>query len=636
MNVEESPNSCVERRLQFFIDAIAAASNEKSHFARSSSPYLIPLVAITEAIEAVESYVNEPRLAYKAVEPAFSRVKFSLGSTVARKFIANGDFGDLLVQGQALSSRKANRDDSALIAYLGQYSSDIKRSAEKARSACTGSDAYAAEIADYVCEIISDIQRSDKSAYKILDRSAKEMIAFIAAQGRTPESFLSRVRAIWSQNNNFDNKLFEFKKLVLEIPTNFQVAVVIDGTARSQKRALEKQGFFTVIHTKQISWLPPEKGSGLPHVANSDLARFCFKHWRLDSTVDSSDSVRLNSQVLLVKVQAWDHEQARHEALDKAEALVDLINAEHRAIGFGVKRKVAVWREGTKEVRQLTSSNVQVPFTRLLNISRSPSVDRSLRFATRAATERAGSMQTFFSWIALEYLGRGGNQSPQNAISRAVPELVSLMAVKQLVIEAWHELTHAHGPEKLPASVLESIRRPHARRHASPNLHEFNMQMFAHLMISDGDHVVEFAKIAQITVSQATKAISDFTKYKSTLSQFSQHKLRQIRDMMRTPSKLVAYMDAVKDTADRTMQRMRFVRNQTAHTASSTSTEHLALSKASLMILDSVFESVTRIQSRPVDALTQISGWRRQVRSAMNNHSSSHLLPYDASKPFLL
>lgn len=634
MNVKVSPNFCVDNRFHFFLDAMAAAANDKSHFARSASPYLIPLLTVTEAVEAVEAYINEPRLAFKAVEPAFSRVHFSLKSTVARRFVDSGVFDDLTTHGQALKSRKANRDDGALSAYLRSYSSDIQSAAEKARKACTDSDAYAAELGEYVSEIIVDSSRSDNSAYKLLDRSAKELIAFITAKGRTPASFLSHVRSLWSQGNDAETQLSQFRKFVLESPTKFQVAVVIDGTAQS--RGLARQGFFTVLHDKQIAWLSPEQGTSLPHVANSDLARFCYKHWRLDSNTEPSDSIKLNAQVILVRVKAWDHDQARHEALDKAEAIVDLINAEHRAMGFGVKRKVAVWREGTREVLQLTSNNVQVPFTRLLNISRSPSVDRSLRFATRAATERAGSMQTFFAWIALEYLGRGGTQTPQNAISAAVPALVSLMAVKQLVIEAWHELTHARGPENLPSSVLDSIRRPQARSQESPNLHEFDIKMFAHLMISDGDHIGEFAAISQITPEQATQAMTDFIKYKSTLSQFSQHKLRQIREMMRTPTKLVDYMGEVQSTADRTMQRMRFVRNQTAHTASSTSTEHMALSKASLMILDSVFESVTRIPSKPIDALTQIRDRRRQVLSALKNHSSNHLLPYDPNKPFLL
>ncbi|UTM46055.1 hypothetical protein [Glutamicibacter mysorens] len=634
LNVKDSTIVIFDNRLHFFIDAVEAAANDKSHFARSASPYLIPFVAVNEALEAIEAYSNEPKLAYKAVEPAFSRLKFSLRTTVARHFADSGVFTDLVAYGKELTSRGKNKDDGALSAYLRINSSDIKRSAEEARKVCIDSDAYATELGNYISDIISDVNRGNNSAYKLLDRSAKELIAFIVAQGRTPASFLSRLQSFWSGSEDLTMKLSEFKKCVLESPSTFQVAVVIDGTA--QTRGLYSHDFFTVLHNKQISWLLTENRASLPPVANSDLARFCYKHWRLDGVTEPSDSIKMNSQVLLVKVKAWDHEQARHEALDKAEAIVDLINAEHRAMGFGVKRKVAVWQEGTRDVVQLTSNSVQVPFTRLLNISRSPSVDRSLRFATRAATERAGSMQTFFSWIALEYLGRGGTRTPQNTISAAVPDLVSLVAVKQLIIEAWHELTYASGPEDLPPSVLDSIRRPEERSKKAPNPHLFDKNMFAHLLISDGEHVKEFASIARITPEQATRAITDFISYKATLSQFSQHKLRQIRDMMRTPTKLVEYMVDVQSTADRTMQRMRFVRNQTAHTASSTSTEHMALSKASLMILDSVFESVTRIKGKPVDALAKIRDQRSQFLTVMKKHSSKYLLPYNPNKNLLI
>lgn len=620
--------SSVDNRLQFFLEAIAAVADEKAHFARSASPYLLPIVTAAEALEALEAYSNEPSLAYKAVQPAFFRLEHSLKSTVAQKFASEPVFVQVNTFSHEITSRSTNSNDGALKAYLSGNKAAIASATEAARDACN-TTVYVSELVDLITASMNDHQTSDRSAYKVLDRCAKELVAFLLAQGRTPALFLATTTELFEKCNNDKSKFLALQRLALEEPSNFQVAVVIDGTART--KMVTKYGFHTVTHTSQIQWLKPDKTATPPPVANSDLARFCYKHWRLENNTAPSDSIKLKAQVLVVKVKAWDHEQARHEALDKAEAVIDLINAEHRANGFGVKRKVAVWREGSREVVQLTSSTVHVPFTRLLNISRNPSVDRSLRFATRAATERAGSMQTFFSWIALEYLGRGAQQSPQNTISAAVPKLVSLVSARQLIIEAWHELTHADGPEELPESVLRTIRRP-----GSPNPRKFNVNSLAHLLISDGNHLGDLAKVAGVPLDVANQAVSDFATYKKTLSEFSQYKLRLLRETLRSPDRLVKYMKEVEYTADRTMQRMRFVRNQTAHTASSNSTEHLALSKASLMILDSVFESVTRLSATPVNALITIRNKHAQVVSAVKKHSTPYLLPFDPKKPFLI
>lgn len=608
---------------------MAAVADDKAHFARSAAPYLLPIVTVAEALEALEAYANEPALAYKAVPPAFSRLAHSLRMTIAQTFASGPEFTQVRTSIHEITSRSNNTNDGALKAYLTNHLLSIRTGTGLAQKAClTGS--YITELVNIALNTMQDGALSDRSAYKILDRVAKELVAFLHAQGRTPSQFISQVEERWAMNRDCNSKFAAFKKLSLAEPSSFQVAVVIDGTAITQR--VFEHGFHTVSHTNQIQWLSPDKGSASPHVANSDLSRFCYKHWRLENTSIPSDSIKLKSQVLLVKVKAWDYEQARHEALDKAEAIVDLINAEHRANGFGVKRKVAVWQEGTRGVVQLTSSTVVVPFTRLLNISRNPSVDRSLRFATRAATERAGSMQTFFSWIALEYLGRGGLQSPQNTISAAIPKMVSLVSAKQLIIEAWHELTREKGPEDLPKSVLQTIRR----EGSGSNPRKFNVNSFGHLLISDGKHIGELANIAKVSPALAKQATIDFASYKKTLSDFSQYKLRLLRDTIRSSDRLVAYMKEVEDAADRTMQRMRFVRNQTAHTASTNSTEHLALSRAALMILDSVFESITRVRSTPVNALSAFRSKHTQVISQIKKHKAPHLLPFDPKKPFLV
>lgn len=139
---------------------------------------------------------------------------------------------------------------------------------------------------------------------------------------------------------------------------------------------------------------------------------------------------------------------------------MDRINAEHRIGEFGVKRKVLVWKRKERSTTYLTDVYEGPKRTRVMRVQNSPSVQRSLRFASRASTERAGAMAVFFGWVALEYLGRGNNahspsqgsnknaMKPQNFVAKFVPKVVALAAVHHLANEVSFAIRDQNSIEK--------------------------------------------------------------------------------------------------------------------------------------------------------------------------------------------
>lgn len=608
------------------LDSLAATADSRAHFGRSAAPKIVPTVAIVECIEALDAYNDEPSMAFKAVAPAFLRLKRSFFASVTSANLRSAEVSPLLDYADELISRAESQTAGPLRAYLSNNKLAILQDSKKALKHLTEKQLYGTELASYLEAAISG-EHSNRSAFRKLEKASKEVVAYISSQGRTPSLFIESLADQLVSVKGKVRPVSAVSKCLLALPDPYQVALVVDGTYTTQ--GLGRHKFYRVDHLKQIRWLPSSQSPEPPHQANSDLTRFCLKHWQVDSSNEPLAEARMDSQVLLIKVEAWDREQARHEALDRAEALVDLMNAEHRAAGFGVKRKVAVWQEGRRIVHQLSSSTPEVPLTRLLDTSRSPSVDRSLRFATRSVNERAGSMQTFFAWIALEYLGRGGTEKPQNAISDTVPALVSLVAIRQLIVEAWYLITKDLGTESLPEGVIKSTRRTHKPNRIASKVNVFDRRKFGHLILADDTNASVLASIAKITESEAKLAVEDFAKHKLTLSDHAQSRLSEITRTLSNENKLKEYAKEIENSADETMQRMRFVRNQTAHTASSTSTEHFLLSNSALMILDSVFETIPRLSGRPIDGLNRAKAQKRQWETSLGGNQKVYTLSFD-------
>lgn len=612
-------------RVSFFCDALELCADPRTYFTYSSSSLLTPVAALGEVIEALEAYEAEPTLALKAVVPALKRASTAIASSLAPSVRDEAAVGAYMELAQSATSRELNH--GALSAHMRSSSVTLSEAASRAMQAYSEGDRYRMELSLKVSELFQAPGNFNAGSQRRLQGIARELVAAVGNEGRTPELFAQQVRQRVLARSTAADAAVSFMELMREQTSSFQVAIVVDGTVRTL--GLDQSVFRRLNPSDPVAWTSSKPGTK-HHAADMDLARFCLQHWGLTHSADPTYRHHLLSQVLITKVEAWDAEQARHAALDAAEELVDRINAEHRTSHFGVKRKAMVWEEGTKTAEEVFPKDKIVVASRQMNISKAPSVNRSLRFASRAAGERAGSMQVFFAWIALEYLGRGASETPQNLVARTVPYAVSLVELRHLLMFAWVQATATHGAASLPLEVLEAIKRSNKKSTRKSNPNEFDSRKFMALVMSDGSHPEHLARVSRLTLEEAQSAMRAWVGFQRTLSIHSAYQIRYVRDILRDNTRLQMHVDAVRVEADGVLQRMRFVRNQTAHNAGAGSTEHLALSESALKVLDAVFEVLPLWQRDPYQALEAIESRWRETRSRVSSRGDNrHMPPFD-------
>lgn len=615
----------MERR-DFVCDAIRSCADPRAYFQQSASSYLVPPAALSEAIEAIEAYQDEPKLAYKAVVPALKRAKRAIARS-RNEAVGSGSFEIDEYVTLAQSAIDRVNDDALLRAFLKERSADLSAAATKAANLYNENSIYIADLSSKIADILRATGKFNSGAKARTVWLARELVAAVANQGRTAEVFAEALCAAISHCKAGDAAGQALEQFMKQPKNSFKVAFVIDGTVRTN--GLDITLFRRMDPSKSVSWGADMDKDASP-TADLDLLRFCLTHWGIKHSTGATYKHEVFAQVLITEVGAWDENQARHVALDRAEKVVDRINAEHRTSHFGVKRKVMIWRPGQKTAQESFPKGKTLPTTRQMKISDGPSVDRSLRLASRAAGERAGAMQVFFAWIALEYLGRGGLKSPQNLVAENAPYAVALVELRHLLTLAWVQLTINTQAANLPISVRRAVKRGDGPVTKKDKPNEYDMRKLLALIISDNGHTSHLQECAALTTTETQDAIIGWRELRNNLSAYSGYQIERIREILRDNGRFRTHLDEVRLDADETLQRMRFIRNQTAHNAGVGSTEHLALSEASLKILDAVFEVLPLWNSPPHQALCDISSRLKSVRIDVENRENArHMPPFD-------
>lgn len=616
-------------RAHFVCDALQACADSHVYFQLAASSLLVPPAALSEVIEAVEAYQSEPKLALKAVVPALRRAKRAINRSLADTLRDTGsNVADYLTVAEEAISREDNT--GVLSAYLKESSIPISEAAATAAESYNTDSAYLTDLSRKLADLLEDPGKftSGKKARAV--NLVRELVAAVANQGRTPEVFAAALGQLIREQRHGTNAAEALLKFMAEPTRTFQVAFVIDNTVRTT--GLDTSLFRRIEPNQSISWTTPTIEKKWP-TADMDLVRFCLQHWGVKHSDAVTHRHNILAQVVVTNVEAWDEEQARHVALDRAEELVDRINAEHRTSHFGVKRKVMVWQEGQKTAQEHFPKGKVQPKTRQMRLVDGPSVNRSLRFASRAAGERGGSMQVFFSWIALEYLGRGGSDTPQNLVADYAPYAVSLVELRHLLTLVWVRVTAQKDPANLPIEVRRAIKRGSGPIKRKSNPREFDMRKLLALIISDGSHTSHLESVADLSKTEAEAAIQAWVGAQAELGAYATYEIRQVRDTLRNNTRFQQHLEEVRLDADEVLQRMRFVRNQTAHNAGVGSTEHLPLSDAALKVLDAVFEVLPQWRRAPHQALKDICArWKVVRKEVIRRGAASHMSPFDPFK----
>ncbi|MFW5472460.1 hypothetical protein ACOCJ5_04045 [Knoellia sp. CPCC 206450] len=433
-----------------------------------------------------------------------------------------------------------------------------------------------------------------------LQSLATHMCAFLLTQGRSGVASAKLIARALGSANTPQLAAVALGRFLSSDRVEFRVAVVIDGVGLVLNA--NNNGLKPLVKGRRISW--GQDGDGCEHHgADTELARFCLRHWHLESVEESLKGARASSSVFTVSVQAWDPESARHAALNIADSVVDLLNAEHRATSFGVKRKVLVWRVGSAKSEYLAGRANFVAKGRLMDISRSPSVSRSLRFATKASMERAGTLKVFFSWVALEYLAREGRDKPQNIVVEKVPKIIALVAVKQQVYRSWALYTKSVGASQKVRDAVEAGRGKGS----------VDARIWCNILTSTRSDLG----------GVDAEVVREYVRSSAQFSPYVLFRLRSTRELLSNGERLATFCAEVEELARFNLQRMRYVRNQTAHSAEIEHAAESQLSVVALLALDATFESVPKWHSiATVEALDRLharyrnslADWRRSSR----------------------
>ena len=618
--------------IDFFLEVIKRNVSKVAYFETSANRVLTPVEAFEEADSAFDAYNLEPEQSWNAIPHALSRVLSSLtSSTLNREMLKVSqvsEFKDLVVlfEGEFWDLPAKQRKT-----YLTTKLDELRTALFSARQQVES--LYWDKIIERVLRALSE-QRSYAASRDQLQRIAPELVTSMIYQGRDVDTFAEfvadRIRA-------FDGAtIADARDIIAQMlrasREDFSVATVITGAVNAsippelRGRKIEFPG--------PVSWGgfgkprgrkgrgEPLKNYRRPHYkfAESDLTKFCLEHWKVPAE-DSNSGHMVQAQVVVWDVEAWDAVQARQIALDKAESLMDRINAEHRVGEFGVKRKVLVWKRGDQFTTYLTDVYEGPKHTRVMRIHNSPSVQRSLRFASRASTERAGAMAVFFGWVALEYLGRGNNAenpslagskhsiTPQNFVAMYVPKVVALAAVHHLANEVSFAIRDQTRIEKLPPE-LRSVLKLRAKN--APNEHLDQRSLFRILEVSGNASIPKIQKMASIlgiSIEKARRVVEEFNELVDQMDAVDHDRIRIIRDLLINPDKSAEYLTGVEKDADIALQRMRFVRNQTAHSTTPESLRYKTLSNASREILDTCYQVIDKAlkNTKPHETLYKLA-----------------------------
>lgn len=617
----------------FFLGMLKQSVSRTSYFETSSNRVLTPIEALEEADGAFEAYELEPEQSWNAIPYALSRVVLSFTSSVLNYQIlglpvalAFKELVDTFTEEFVKINKKHRKS------YLDSRAGDLKQALADVTSAIEA--VYWEWIIDRSLRSMS-AERAYASDRDQIYRVVPELVTSMVYQGRDVEKFAEDVekKISSSGNQSFEEIKTAIGELLRSARENYAVATVITGAVSAEIPA-ELNGR-RIIFPGPISWgeMKNEKRGvnrrktsrgrnqkRRQEFAESDLIKFCMEHWKVSPDSPNSDH-KVRSQIVVWDVRAWDAVQARQIALDNAESLMDRINAEHRIGEFGVKRKVLVWNRNERSTTYLADLYEGAKNTRVMRAQESPSVQRSLRFASRASTERAGAMAVFFSWVALEYLGRGYNVSgssyggsgktmtPQNFIAKYVPKVVALAAVHHLANEVSFAVSSQMPIDKLPVRLRNALKLDNRN---APQDHIDQRHLFHILATGLNDSDANFKRLAEllrIPQRETKKVVEEFIALVGNLNQMDWYRIREIRGLLLNADKMAEYLSEVEQDADVALQRMRFVRNQTAHSTTPESLRYKTLSNASREILDTCYQAIDKDKNhlKPHEVLQKLA-----------------------------
>lgn len=591
--------------VKFFIEATAEHLDPSAHFSRSANSIITTHDALVELNEAIDLFKSQPSMTFGALVDAITRTReIASRDKYFQQWYPTERQQRLDQLQDALTAVSRQNNRQAKINELNSRVDVLKNSNEQViQLMCDPVLGYESKLVKTIVGLLRG--STFNNSFTRLDKALHMLMACGRSKGRSSGPTLTNLTQSVLKAKTNDQAIDYIETELGKSKVPFEVAIVFDG-AGHVKRAMDA-GFQRITPKAPIDWRNTSNKLKTDR-SQQELVRFCAEHWGVsDPEFPMKDHDQTNRSVYLITVDAWDIESARHKALIKAGHMVDRLNARHRRQTFGVKRKVLVWEVGSQDATYVTGRHPSTKRAEPLNISASPYITGSLSFYSRALAERAGVLKVFFSWIAMENMGSGViGEKAQDIVVENVPATVALTNIRAAIYYAWEIYSRTLGLSE------DSIVRQFVGAKAPTFL--IDADKWLHLLTASKKH----PNGINITI------IEEHLINVSQLSSFSRHRYESIRNIVISGATLRRFADEVHDMCTWNLQRMRLMRNQTAHTANLHHAAEHQLSSVAVLILDSIYEVVPGWpQATPGESLKDVSlrltalkrNWERAERS---------------------
>lgn len=231
-----------------------------------------------------------------------------------------------------------------------------------------------------------------------LDRDVRRLAAHSLAEGRDGPTHARWLAGRVVRATSNAQATAAITDVLSAPPEPFEVAVTIEGASRLQ----------ALLPTGVRQW-----GPGVNFLrGDANTAR------ELEKYVRSARTARRTVIVLVEVPAAFDPEQARRGALERAELIHDGMHAEHRATSFSVRDDVLVLGAGgVVAPRSNTGAGVQEG--RFLAPAVLRQLSQALRLLAIARNEAAPAMAITEVFTALEHLAQGAVRPAGTSIHKA-------------------------------------------------------------------------------------------------------------------------------------------------------------------------------------------------------------------------
>lgn len=424
---------------------------------------------------------------------------------------------------------------------------------------------------NYLSECMGDLRRRIHARYdrlpdlKKLDDAITKLAVEVVRKGRAPRECTRFVvdRVQRASDQHAEAFCAAIEDLLNSPRRTFHVAVVFDQVETIRHDGLDAELQFYTPRPGHTNW--PARGHG--RVDDPSLEEFCNSHWFPDGVPASAGRARRKAVVKIVEVDAWDKDDARVRGLRAAEVLVDLINAGSRTRAIGVKRKVLVRESGTGVVTHSKGTLASIQYAKPLRLGEPGLMARSLRFASRANSERSWTMAILFYWIALENLF-SADSGATTRVHSVVPEAVWRTALRDTV-------TYPRQLIKVASKAIPD--------------HPSWDTVFARLGMTEAAEKSrpQFEDTLKALLSEE---IYSLLRGNENVPSYIEYRIAVFGQCIADQQNLIRWSGEVSRNARWALQRALYLRNRTVHEALHQAESERSLAAACREVVDAAFE----------------------------------------------